>query len=293
MSFEPSATTPTDSPSAARGPLPDQETVLAVRGAFANLRREPSHAAELVSQLVLGERARVVTARGDWLEVVGPDDYPGWVHHASLAAPASGTRQVVWTWRGGVLREGPAPDSAPLCDLTLGGRAKGRAGEGVTSVLLPGRTVGWSEGAGWVDAERIGDRFPREGGALVHTALSLRGVPYLWGGTSSKAFDCSGFVQRVFGLHGVSLPRDAWQQAEVGKAIEPGNGGEALRPGDLLFFAEGGNRVTHVAIALGERGRFVHSSTARAGVGVDGLDPADPVHRIGLARTLTVCRRVV
>jgi cell wall-associated NlpC family hydrolase len=135
--------------------------------------------------------------------------------------------------------------------------------------------------------------FPRSPEAVVGTALSLRGVPYLWGGTSSKAFDCSGFVQRVLGMHGVRLPRDAWQQAETGEPVEQGRDGSGLRAADLVFFAEGGRRVTHVALALGERGRVVHCSTGRSGVAVDALDPDDPLYAPALASTLAAARRVL
>ncbi|MBA2565663.1 MAG: C40 family peptidase [Gemmatimonadetes bacterium] len=265
-----------------------------VRGALANLRRSPSHAAELVSQLVLGEHARVLAEREGWLHVAGEDGYPGWVDELSLNSPDGSRgsppgRALVWTRRAGTLREQRDPASEPLCDLVLGARlGAGPAG----SAVLPGGGRGWAED-GWMDLDELERRFPRAPEAVVRTALGLRGVPYLWGGTTSKAFDCSGFVQRVYALHGIRLPRDAYQQAEIGEVIDAGPAGHGLGAAHLVFFAERGSRVSHVGLALGQAGRFVHSSTAQAGVAVDSLDPADRLYAPRLAARLSGCRRVL
>jgi cell wall-associated NlpC family hydrolase len=286
----------------------DERTVV-VRATLANLRREPAHASELVSQLVLGEEARVLDGSGSWLRVAGRDGYAGWAHAWSFVRRADSAEGLVllWSRRDGQLREGAADGAAPLYDLVLGARLRAGAGEAARGegrvaraaggrprpVLLPDGSRAWGDGDGWVAEADLRERFRRTPEALVGTALSLRGVPYLWGGTSSKAFDCSGFVQRVFAMHGVLLPRDAWQQAEVGAGVEPRSRGQSLDAGDLVFFAEGGGRITHVAVALGERGRLLHASTQRAGVGVDSLDPADPLFAPDLAASVSCCRRVL
>jgi hypothetical protein len=281
----------------------------------ANLRREPSHASELVSQLVLGEEADALEASGRWVRVAGVDGYAGWANAAALVdAPDAARRadageELVWTRRDGTAFDGPGEEAAPLRDLVLGARVR-RAHPGPASpargaqdgsaaqtggrrpVTLPGGEPAWAAARGWTSRRDLPARFPPEAEAVVRTALSLAGIPYLWGGASSKAFDCSGFVQRIFRMHGVELPRDAWQQASVGNAVEAGAGGAGLEAGDLVFFAEGGARVTHVGIALGRGGRFVNASVRRSGVGVDALDPADPLHEPGLASTVAGCRRV-
>ncbi len=98
---------------------------------------------------------------------------------------------------------------------------------------------------------------------LTRSALRFLGVPYAFGGTSSAGFDCSGFVQHVFALLGVSLPRTADAQYDVGR---PAVGGP--RPGDLVFFDTYGG-VSHVGIYLGH-GTFVHASSSH-GVTVSHL----------------------
>jgi cell wall-associated NlpC family hydrolase len=90
---------------------------------------------------------------------------------------------------------------------------------------------------------------------LTRSALRFLGAPYAFGGTTASGFDCSGFVQHVFALLGIGLPRTADAQYDVGR---PAVGGP--RVGDLVFFDTYGG-VSHVGIYLG-RGKFVHASTS-------------------------------
>jgi hypothetical protein len=104
---------------------------------------------------------------------------------------------------------------------------------------------------------------------VVPTAEQYIGVPYRYGGTSPQSgFDCSGFVQYVYGQQGVSLPRTSRQMAGAGAAVEPSP--RALAVGDLMLFQQGG-RISHVAIYAGN-GRFIHSSSSGHGVRYDNLD---------------------
>jgi cell wall-associated NlpC family hydrolase len=105
-------------------------------------------------------------------------------------------------------------------------------------------------------------------GRVLTTADQYLGVPYRWGGTSpNSGFDCSGFVQYVFGRQGVQLPRTAGQQAQVGEALSPD--WRAVSAGDLVMFEEGG-RIGHVAIYAGHN-RIIHSSSSGGGVRYDDL----------------------
>jgi cell wall-associated NlpC family hydrolase len=90
---------------------------------------------------------------------------------------------------------------------------------------------------------------------LTRSALHFLGAPYVFGGTSPSGFDCSGFVQHVFGMLGIGVPRTADAQYDAGR---PTVGGP--RPGDLVFFDTYGG-VSHVGIYLGH-GKFVHASTS-------------------------------
>jgi hypothetical protein len=104
---------------------------------------------------------------------------------------------------------------------------------------------------------------------VVSTGEQYIGTPYRYGGTSPRTgFDCSGFVQYVYGQQGVSLPRTSRQMAGAGIAVNPSR--RSLEVGDLMLFSQGG-RISHVAIYAGD-GRFIHSSSSGNGVRYDDLD---------------------
>jgi cell wall-associated NlpC family hydrolase len=91
---------------------------------------------------------------------------------------------------------------------------------------------------------------------LTRSALRFLGTPYVFGGNSTSGFDCSAYVQHVFAMVGISLPRTADAQYDVGK---PSVGGP--QPGDLVFFQTYTEGVSHVGIYLGN-GQFVHASSS-------------------------------
>ena len=100
---------------------------------------------------------------------------------------------------------------------------------------------------------------------LIATALSLRGLPYVNGGSDpSRGFDCSGFVQWVFAQHGAVLPREAREQYEEGLDVDR----DQVQPGDLVFFETVSRGASHVGIALG-RGEFVHAPSSRGVVRIE------------------------
>jgi cell wall-associated NlpC family hydrolase len=105
---------------------------------------------------------------------------------------------------------------------------------------------------------------------VLHTADSYVGVKYVWGGNSPReGFDCSGFTKYIFAKYGVALPRTSREQVHAGAAVPADFG--ALRPGDLMFFAEPGQEISHVAIYAGN-GVIIHSSTTTHGVGYTDLN---------------------
>ena len=117
----------------------------------------------------------------------------------------------------------------------------------------------------------VREDFPTTADAIGRTAVDrFVGTSYQWGGITPWGADCSGLVQSVFALHGVSLPRDAWQQARAGD--DAGRDILAARAADLLFFSDRPDaHVTHVAIALGDW-RVVHLALGRGGYAVERLD---------------------
>jgi cell wall-associated NlpC family hydrolase len=256
---------------------------------LAHLRAEPRHGSELVSQMILGEEALVLRARGEWLQVRTADRYVAWAHQGSLlrSVPAdeAGFRAGLeerrprpdgWIVVGRALRAlaDPAPHALPVADLVRGGivavaESRGR----FVRIVLPDGVTGWVSRGDLVPADRLAERFTPTGRAILDHGAQYLGLPYLWGGTSEKGFDCSGFVQRLFGLHGTWLPRDSDQQSECGEPVDPGPDWTGIADGDLAFFSEREDgRVTHVGI-LAANGRMLHASTSRNGVAWDDLHP--------------------
>jgi cell wall-associated NlpC family hydrolase len=102
--------------------------------------------------------------------------------------------------------------------------------------------------------------------AVASTALSLRGAPYRNGGTTPVGFDCSGFVQYVYRLHGVAVPRETREQFRLGRSLRRGD----LVPGDLVFFTTVAPGASHVGIVIGPD-QFVHAPSERGVVRVEHL----------------------
>jgi hypothetical protein len=110
------------------------------------------------------------------------------------------------------------------------------------------------------------DPRPVDSYVLTGTALSLRGAPYRNGGSTPAGFDCSGFVQYVFGQNGVALPREVRDQYRMGRTIDRGR----VEAGDLVFFTTGTPGASHVGIALGGD-QFVHAPSSTGVVRVEQL----------------------
>lgn len=101
---------------------------------------------------------------------------------------------------------------------------------------------------------------------IVDDALSYMGTPYRYGGSTPRGFDCSGLTMYVYKRIGVSLPRSAVSQYRSGRRIAFANS----RPGDLVFFAIDGRRVSHVGLYIGE-GAFIHAPSTGKGVRIDEI----------------------
>jgi cell wall-associated NlpC family hydrolase len=129
-------------------------------------------------------------------------------------------------------------------------------------------------------------RAPVRGEQVVRTAKRYLGVRYALGGSTPRAFDCSGFVRWIFAQHGVRMPRTAKEQAAVGDAPVPGD----LQPGDLLFFF-GGRGAQHIAVYVGGD-TIIHASSSGRRVRLDrfGGTRARPTW---FGRRLIAVRRVL
>ena len=112
------------------------------------------------------------------------------------------------------------------------------------------------------------------GESIVKTAFTMMGIPYVWGGTSIKGMDCSGFTKQVLFMHGIILMRDASQQVNTGTPVDISKGYTNLQIGDLMFFGKkdkktGKERIRHVGFYIGNS-EFIHASGY---IRIGSLDP--------------------
>ena len=106
---------------------------------------------------------------------------------------------------------------------------------------------------------------------ILIEAKSFLGTPYRYGGTTRNGIDCSSFMQQIYEVEGIDLPRVSSKQAKVGNAISKGE----LQKGDLIFFSTTSNyRITHVAMVTNvskDDITFIHSATSK-GVSIESLN---------------------
>ncbi|WP_345327124.1 NlpC/P60 family protein [Novipirellula rosea] len=271
--------------------LPEKETGTIVNALVNNsvihLRREPSSTKELVTQALLGTPVRILkTERGKSLIQV-PDGYIGWVNTAEVQrinqqelTAYKESEKVIYTVQAGRSYSDPNVESLPVSDLVIGNIVcKVSQQDGFTQVLYPDGRRGWVESRELVSADAIFHQTTVQD-SLVQTALKFHGIPYLWGGTSSKNIDCSGLICNVYFMNGMLLPRDANMQAMIGRELTTDFVSDALEPGDLLFFgrkasAEAEEKVTHVAMYIGG-GEYIHSAGYRERVSINSMDSTQP-----------------
>lgn len=245
-----------------------------VRASVAPMLAEPQVTSGQISQQLAGHTVQLLEDQGDWVLACGTDDYAGWMHRGYLTRAAHG-------------------ENARAALVSLGcvvAEANGTSRAFPLRALLP-REALIQQGA-VIETTKLASRFPTEARAITASAREFFvGTSYQWGGVTPWGADCSGLVQSVFALHGVKLPRDAWQQARTGR--DAGRDMLALDEGDLLFFSDRDDaHVTHVGISLGER-RMVHLALGRGGYAVERLDDDGDAYVRKLKERFLFARRVL
>jgi len=234
--------------------------------AYAQLRAEPTHKSELVSQLKYGEPVRILSQSGDWAKIQTEHAYEGHVRLPQL--------QIIADF---------SPKNLHLSNLEIS-QEKGlpySAGSFVWEDFLPSET----QVASFIPAKN-----PSEftGIGLADTCLKFLQVPYVWGGKTQWGLDCSGLIQLAVNLQGYSFPRDAWQQAEIGTSIPFDPVNPSFEKGDILFFKEEGKKIHHVAVSMGGK-KFIHASEW---VRINSFSENEPDFAPERLRTLCLAKKI-
>lgn len=240
-------------------------SVWAVVNLSANFMREsPDYTSSLETQALMGTVAEVLERESYWVRIRVPDGYEAWTTDLGLSFMDEKEKDEwcsspkwICTADFSHIYENPAENSPRISDLVMGNiliRASGVT-NGWVEAVLPSGTHGWVHAKDVEDYDAWSASRDRSADSIIRLAQSFMGVPYMWGGSSTKAFDCSGLVQFVFRMNGIDLPRNTGPQSKSGVPVKPEL--SEMRPGDLVFF--GNTRPSHVAIYIGN-GRIIHCS---------------------------------
>jgi gamma-D-glutamyl-L-lysine dipeptidyl-peptidase len=234
-----------------------------------NIKKNPSFSSELVSQSIMGTPVRILKKRGGWLLIQTPDYYIGWTNSSSVQelneqeiANWKGSERVIFLKKSGdILLE---PNSYKVVsDIVSGAIVEVKADKGnFYEIILPDGRRGVLKKADVADFKSWSVNTIPEAVRLISFAESLLGSPYLWGGTSTKGIDCSGFVKTIYFTNGIILARDASLQYLYGKPVNCSLSLDSLLPGDLIFFGSYNKeekKITHVGMYIGNK-EVIHSS---------------------------------
>ena len=276
-------------------PLLGDSTRGIINVSVAPIRDRSSHTAQMVDQAIMGNWVKILVENEDWYLIQTHYKYVGWI---TKSAVHKCTNNFLYNWNekaryrikklNSIIYSKPHMSSIPISDGVLNNRLN------VTKdlvdwseVILPDGRVGFIQKQD-IELMTQNKDLSDQTSILISIALSMKGVPYLWGGNSSKGNDCSGFTQTAFMASGIQLPRDARQQAKVGKPIID----DQLKEGDLLFFGTG-DRITHVGISMGGD-KFIHQGSKLEGkVDIHSLHPDSPLYNSYRKGTFLFAKRVI
>ncbi|MFZ0860686.1 MAG: SH3 domain-containing C40 family peptidase [Candidatus Sulfotelmatobacter sp.] len=241
----------------------------------ANMHSGPSDQTDVVSQAIYGSNVILLTARGEWSRIQTADRYKGWVRSRHLRLIQSGKGYAtagvivqVESLFANVYREPDITRHKPVLTIPFEARLEvipdengtdAKKGEGKGShegwlqVRLPDKRSEWIQ-----SGDVVSDPKPLSVPESIELAKRFMGIPYLWGGSSSFGFDCSGFTQMLVRARGIIMPRDADKQAAWTGVIAVQR--KDLQPGDLLFFGSSPKDITHTGMYIGD-GQFIHDTT--------------------------------
>ena len=220
------------------------------------------------TQLLYGEPVVILDRQGDWLQVaaleqptsVHSSGYPGWLPASQVAENSAYLEDRLHSPLVAVTADKATlcHPSAPTTLVSYQTKLPLVKEAGVFTVRLPNGSTGQ---LATEQAAKIAPSFDPE--AMIQEAKKFIGLRYLWGGTSSFGFDCSGFVMRLYGSQGITIPRDANDQANAGEPVNSQN----LRSGDLLFFADdnGQGSIHHVGMYMAD-GIMIHAPNSKSAV---------------------------
>jgi len=237
----------------------------------ANLRSKPNHSAELATQALLGTPVKILKKEKGWFQIQTPDKYISWIDAAGIELFTEKqlnnwqqTKRVIFTGDNGFVYE-TENFRVPVSDIIMGNLLEETDRNYMSiKVSLPDGRIGFTPRKEWLDFGQFKNSVKPDTTKLKQMATRFTGRPYLWGGTSARAMDCSGFIKTLYFMNGIILARDASLQTKYGDLIITETNFEQLQTGDLLFFGRKedslqSEKVTHVALSFGGT-EYIHAA---------------------------------
>ncbi|WP_298948627.1 C40 family peptidase [uncultured Polaribacter sp.] len=259
------------------------------RNSVINIRSAPKHSAELGTQGLLGMSLKVLDNEGDFYRIQTPDKYISWVDKGGITLMNKeeldqwdNNKKIIYTKNFGYVYADKSTNASIVSDISLGGILKlVSLHPNYVKVAYPDNRVGFIKRDEALMYDAWLDNLNPTESNVEKIAKTMEGFPYLWGGTSAKGMDCSGFTKMVYLMNGFIIPRDASQQIHAGKKVDVNLNFSDLQKGDLLFFGKKATlnkqqRVTHVGIWLGNnKQEFIHAS---GNVHISSMDANHPLY---------------
>ncbi|MES2725833.1 MAG: C40 family peptidase [Bacteroidota bacterium] len=203
------------------------------------LREQPTSKSEMVSQVLFGEKFKVLHQQTNWIKIETFDDhYTGWISEGQYDAISE--QELHSLTNVSIVK------SYPQLSVQING----------TNMLVPAGSCIYGHQSFTIANQHFQLDYKETSLPFIDIAKQFLNTTYLWGGRTAWGIDCSGFTQNVFKQYGFVLKRDAYQQAEQGQTLAFLS---EARLGDLAFFDNEEGRITHVGILL-DNETIIHAS---------------------------------
>lgn len=268
-----------------------------VRLSVVTQHKKPDVISVYLNQTLLGSPVKILKKKSGLFYCQLEDGYLGWIEDSALF---TGDISIIQEWDAaskvvvsgfwGQVKEDSSTYSPSIRDIVFGNTLKSlKKYDDWWQVELPDHKQGFVKSE-LLTPQSEWDHLPKATPErLVKTALDLQGIPYVWGGTSIKGLDCSGFTYTVYKKNGITLRRDANMQVKMGTAVKMSENFDDAQPGDLLFFGARPGRITHVGMYIGDM-QFIH---AEGYVHQNSFRQTDENFHPYRKRTLRAIRRVI